>query len=134
TAGAGGAGFGAPGGFLVRNVGPGPQNPTGNPAGDAGSSEPNAPVVPAAPGSAVPGGRSPAGGGVAVPGGSDPPVSGPGPADDAGLDPAELAVLIGRLTGVADEMGEVLRRAAFSPNIKERADCSAALFTADGTL
>ncbi|CAN5672514.1 hydantoinase B/oxoprolinase family protein [soil metagenome] len=50
------------------------------------------------------------------------------------LDPAGLAVLIARLTGVADEMGAVLRRAAFSPNIKERADCSAALFTADGTL
>jgi 5-oxoprolinase (ATP-hydrolysing) len=47
---------------------------------------------------------------------------------------AELAVRIARLTGVAHEMGEVLRRAAFSPNIKERADCSAALFTADGTL
>ena len=28
----------------------------------------------------------------------------------------------------------MLRRAAYSPNIKERADCSAALFTADGTL
>lgn len=50
------------------------------------------------------------------------------------LGPAQLAVLIARLTGVAHEMGEVLRRAAFSPNIKERADCSAALFTADGTL
>jgi N-methylhydantoinase B/oxoprolinase/acetone carboxylase alpha subunit len=31
-------------------------------------------------------------------------------------------------------MGAVLRRASFSPNIKERADCSAALFTADGDL
>jgi N-methylhydantoinase B/oxoprolinase/acetone carboxylase alpha subunit len=31
-------------------------------------------------------------------------------------------------------MGAVLRRAAFSPNIKERADCSAALFTAEGEL
>ena len=31
-------------------------------------------------------------------------------------------------------MGAVLRRAAFSPNIKERADCSAALFTPDGDL
>ena len=31
-------------------------------------------------------------------------------------------------------MGEVLRRAAFSPNIKERADCSAAVFTADGEM
>jgi N-methylhydantoinase B/oxoprolinase/acetone carboxylase alpha subunit len=47
---------------------------------------------------------------------------------------ADLAVLIARLTGVADEMGAVLRRAAFSPNIKERADCSAALFTPAGEL
>ena len=50
------------------------------------------------------------------------------------MSPAELAVLMARLTGIAHEMGEVLRRGAFSPNIKERADCSAALFTADGTL
>jgi N-methylhydantoinase B/oxoprolinase/acetone carboxylase alpha subunit len=57
-----------------------------------------------------------------------------GPAEEAAMGPAQLAVLIARLTGVAHEMGEVLRRAAFSPNIKERADCSAALFTADGTL
>ncbi|MGI8662425.1 MAG: hydantoinase B/oxoprolinase family protein [Acidimicrobiales bacterium] len=47
---------------------------------------------------------------------------------------AGLAVLSARLTGVAEEMGAVLRRAAFSPNIKERADCSAALFTAGGEL
>jgi len=47
------------------------------------------------------------------------------------VDPAALQVLISKLTGVAEEMGAVLRRAAFSPNIKERADCSAALFTAD---
>ncbi|HEV7761961.1 MAG TPA: hydantoinase B/oxoprolinase family protein, partial [Acidimicrobiales bacterium] len=52
----------------------------------------------------------------------------------SGLDPAALAVLIARLTGVAEEMGAVLRRGAFSPNIKERADCSAALFTPDGEL
>lgn len=51
-----------------------------------------------------------------------------------GMGPAELAVVIARLTGVAQEMGEVLRRAAFSPNIKERADCSAALFTSNGRL
>jgi N-methylhydantoinase B/oxoprolinase/acetone carboxylase alpha subunit len=43
-------------------------------------------------------------------------------------------VLVSRLTGVAEEMGAVLRRAAFSPNIKERADCSAALFTPAGEL
>jgi N-methylhydantoinase B/oxoprolinase/acetone carboxylase alpha subunit len=50
------------------------------------------------------------------------------------LDPAALRVLVSRLTGVAEEMGAVLRRAAFSPNIKERADCSAALFTPEGEL
>src|SRR6266568_8558765 len=50
------------------------------------------------------------------------------------LDAAALQILIGRLTGVAEEMGAVLRRAAFSPNIKERADCSAALFTPAGEL
>lgn len=50
------------------------------------------------------------------------------------LDPASLQVLISQLTGIADEMGEVLRRAATSPNIKERADCSAGLFTASGEL
>jgi N-methylhydantoinase B/oxoprolinase/acetone carboxylase alpha subunit len=50
------------------------------------------------------------------------------------MTPAELQILISRLTGVAEEMGAVLRRAAFSPNIKERADCSAALFTPEGEL
>ena len=50
------------------------------------------------------------------------------------LDPATLQVWISRLSGVADEMGAVLRRAAYSPNIKERADCSCALFAPDGTL
>jgi N-methylhydantoinase B/oxoprolinase/acetone carboxylase alpha subunit len=50
------------------------------------------------------------------------------------MDPASLQVLISRLTGIAEEMGTVLRQSAFSPNIKERADCSAALFTPDGEL
>ena len=50
------------------------------------------------------------------------------------LDSASLQILLSRLAGVAEEMSAVLRRAAFSPNIKERADCSAALFTADGEL
>ena len=52
----------------------------------------------------------------------------------SGLDPASLQVLISRLTGIAEEMGGVLRRGAFSANIKERADCSAALFTPSGQL
>jgi N-methylhydantoinase B/oxoprolinase/acetone carboxylase alpha subunit len=50
------------------------------------------------------------------------------------LDPAGLQVLVSRLAGIADEMGAVLRRSAYSPNIKERADCSAAVFTATGEL
>jgi len=50
------------------------------------------------------------------------------------VSPAELQILISRLTGVAEEMGAVLRRAAFSPNIKERSDFSAALFTPEGEL
>ena len=50
------------------------------------------------------------------------------------MDPATLQVWISRLAGIADEMGAVLRRAAYSPNIKERADCSCALFAPDGTL
>src|SRR5882757_7251214 len=54
--------------------------------------------------------------------------------DGARVNPAELQILGSRLASIADEMGAVLRRAAFSPNIKERADCSAALFTAAGEL
>lgn len=50
------------------------------------------------------------------------------------MNAAELQILGSRLASVADEMGAVLRRAASSPNIKERADCSAALFTATGEL
>ena len=50
------------------------------------------------------------------------------------MNPAGAAGAVSRLAAVADEMGAVLRRAAFSPNIKERADCSAALFTPVGEL
>ena len=64
------------------------------------------------------------------------PVEDDGDGNDheATLGPAALQVLISRLAGIAEEMGAVLRRAAFSPNIKERADCSAALFDAGGEL
>ena len=58
----------------------------------------------------------------------------PGPDPAASLDPAGLQVLIARLEGIAEEMGAVLQRAAFSPNIKERADCSAAVFDAAGRV
>jgi N-methylhydantoinase B/oxoprolinase/acetone carboxylase alpha subunit len=50
------------------------------------------------------------------------------------LDPASLQVLIARLTGIATEMGAVLARSGFSPNIKERHDHSCAVFTAEGEM
>jgi N-methylhydantoinase B/oxoprolinase/acetone carboxylase alpha subunit len=50
------------------------------------------------------------------------------------MDPASLAVLLARLSGVAEEGLAVLRRSASSPNIKERVDCSTALFNAAGEL
>ena len=50
------------------------------------------------------------------------------------LDPISLQVLAGGLRAACDEMGAVLIRAAHSPNIKERRDCSTALFDAAGEL
>ncbi len=50
------------------------------------------------------------------------------------VDPTTLEVARNRLAAVADEMGIVLRHTSLSPNIKERADCSAAVFTADGEM
>src|SRR5919108_3986626 len=50
------------------------------------------------------------------------------------VDAVTLEVLRHALEGVADEMGAVLRRTAYSPNIKEREDCSAALFSTSGEL
>jgi N-methylhydantoinase B len=51
-----------------------------------------------------------------------------------GLSPVDLEVARHALQGVAEEMGAALIRAAYSPNIKERADCSAAVFDADGQM
>ena len=50
------------------------------------------------------------------------------------LDPVTLEVLRNQLEGVAEEMGSVLIRGAYSPNITERQDCSTALFDADGRM
>lgn len=50
------------------------------------------------------------------------------------LSAVELEVFRHALAGVAEEMGVALRRAAYSPNIKERADCSAAVFDPDGQM
>lgn len=46
----------------------------------------------------------------------------------------EIALLRSQLEGAAEEMGRLLARSAFSPNIRERLDFSCALFDADGQL
>jgi N-methylhydantoinase B len=50
------------------------------------------------------------------------------------LDPVTLQVMIGGLRAACDEMGATLIRSAYSANIKERHDCSTALFDAAGEL
>jgi N-methylhydantoinase B len=50
------------------------------------------------------------------------------------LNSIELSLFSSRLTAVCDEMGAVLRRAAFSTNIKDRLDFSCAVFDTDGQL
>jgi N-methylhydantoinase B len=50
------------------------------------------------------------------------------------VDAITLAVLSYALNGVAEEMSAALVRTAFSPNIKERRDCSSAVFDEKGLL
>ncbi len=50
------------------------------------------------------------------------------------LDPVTLSVLASALAGIAEEMGAVLIRGSYSSNIKERRDCSTALFDARGRM
>ncbi|MBA3867406.1 MAG: hydantoinase B/oxoprolinase family protein [Solirubrobacterales bacterium] len=52
----------------------------------------------------------------------------------SGLDAITLQVLIGGLRSACEEMGATLIRSAYSANIKERHDCSTALFNAAGEL
>gem|GEM_PF-1898502 len=49
-------------------------------------------------------------------------------------DPVMVEVVARRFQGIADEMGELLRRTAVSVNVKERLDYSCAVFDAQGTL
>jgi N-methylhydantoinase B len=51
-----------------------------------------------------------------------------------GLDPIALQVATGALRAACEEMGAVLVRSAHSANIKERRDCSTALFDARGAM
>ncbi|WP_435101995.1 hydantoinase B/oxoprolinase family protein [Halarchaeum sp. P4] len=53
---------------------------------------------------------------------------------DADIDAVTLEVVRNQFESLAEEMGQVLIRGAYSPNIKEREDCSTALFDAEGRL
>lgn len=50
------------------------------------------------------------------------------------MNPIELNLFVSRVSAICDEMGVVLRRTAFSPNIKDRLDFSCALFDRSGEL
>ncbi len=49
-------------------------------------------------------------------------------------DPVEIQIVAGALASACEEMGAVLIRSAHSANIKERRDCSAAVFDAAGEM
>ena len=48
------------------------------------------------------------------------------------IDPITVEVIGSALASITDEMGEALIRASYSTNIKERRDCSTALFDLAG--
>ena len=50
------------------------------------------------------------------------------------MSPIALSIFASRVEAVCDEMGAVLQRSAFSPNIKDRLDFSCAVFDAQGSL
>ncbi|MCZ6873595.1 MAG: hydantoinase B/oxoprolinase family protein [bacterium] len=50
------------------------------------------------------------------------------------VDPIKAEVIARHLLATSEEMGAALLRTAFSPNIKERADCSSAIFDAQGQV
>lgn len=52
----------------------------------------------------------------------------------ADMTPIELGIFSSRINAICDEMGAVLQRAAFSPNIRDRLDFSCAIFDAAGEL
>lgn len=50
------------------------------------------------------------------------------------VDPVTLEVLKNAVYAIADEMNATLMRTAYSTNIKDRRDCSSAVYTADGQV
>jgi N-methylhydantoinase B len=62
----------------------------------------------------------------------DPISPGAQEAPAASLDPVTVEVVGNAIASIADEMGEILVRASYSTNIKERRDCSTVIFDAAG--
>ena len=54
------------------------------------------------------------------------------PRQSVGLDPITVEVIGAALSSIVEETGEALIRASYSTNIKERRDCSTALFNVEG--
>jgi N-methylhydantoinase B len=50
------------------------------------------------------------------------------------MNPIDLSIFASRIGAVCDEMGAILRRTAFSPNIRDRLDFSCAVFDQQGEL
>lgn len=53
---------------------------------------------------------------------------------DTPVDAISMGIFMNRLLSIVEEMGHVLIRASFSTNIKERKDCSVAMFDRQGRL
>lgn len=53
---------------------------------------------------------------------------------DLALDPVDLEIARNRLESIAEEVGTTLIRTSYSPNIKDRRDCSAGLYRPSGEL
>lgn len=53
---------------------------------------------------------------------------------DTVIDPIQLEVFKHLFSAIAEEMGVVLQKSSFSPNIKERRDFSCAIFNANGSM
>ena len=70
-------------------------------------------------------------------GGAKPAAAGPASANHRaakGIDPIKAEVMARYLLACSEEMAATLMRTAFSPNIKERADCSTAIFDRNGEV
>jgi len=52
----------------------------------------------------------------------------------AKMDPVQLEIFSNRMSAIAEEMGILLCRTAYSPNITERRDCSCAIFDGHGVM